>query len=229
MINWKLTYLLTLPIFPISLASSTPPIPMLASIFSPPQNNTGEGGDWNGGGRRDGEDCPDVALSLTSFVPTQSPNGTALLPTESPNGGYTTADRPSVWVYLPFALSEETPAQLTVVTSDGTDIAYESEPITASEPGFLRLPIEASLAVGGSYTWDFSVYCNDPNMNDVPASTLGWIERVEPGTIPANQIWYDLLAEAAVAGRQNPRAPEWVELLEFVEEGDALVGQPLLP
>lgn len=185
--------------------------------YEPPHGGSPAGGrsTSSGGGSRGDCDWPDDALPLVALVPGHT--------------GYTTSARPEVWVYLPFALSEQTLALLTVATPDGTDIAYESAPIMDSAPGFLRLPIESSLAVGEAYNWSFSVFCNDPDMNDVPVSVSGWIQRVEPETIPANQIWYDMLSEAAIVGRQNPRAPEWIELLDFVEGGDALEGQPLLP
>lgn len=182
---------------------------------APPSPPPPSGSRSSGGGDR-GE-CAPTDLPLV-----------ALTPQALTSGGYTTAENPEIWIYLPYQLSSNTPAELRLRDS-GDNLVYTSASMTTpSTSGFLAIPITHSLEVGETYEWSFRVFCDAPNMDDVPAQVSGWIQRIEPGAIASDQIWYDLLSAAAVQGRQNPNAPAWANLLNFVEP-EGLVGQPVLP
>jgi hypothetical protein len=163
---------------------------------------------------------------------------TALVPaTQGKVWGQTVSDRPAFWFYLPSELTQKTPIEFTL--QDATDqYVYSTRFSAATKSGLVRLAVPATakpLAVGQSYTWTFSVYC-DPAKPSSAVFVQGTIRRValnQQGTLgnqttlqqvklyAANGIWFDAFDGLAGLYRQEKTksavAPTWDSLLQQVE------------
>ncbi len=212
MSHWTATSLLLLTALPLMLPPSQDSLTIAS--YESPHDDSSTPSDTPGQGLGSRGDCEPAEFPLTAIVPDHI--------------GLTTAERPVVWVYLPFALSVNSPAVLEL-EDDMENVVYRSAPITSTiSPGFLALPIAHSLEVGETYKWVFSVYCDSPRMSDAPARLRGLVQRVAPNAFPANQRWYDLLNAGAARQRSNAPDSEWRELLEFIDQ-EQLVEEPILP
>ncbi len=177
----------------------------MSKNYRPPETNSENHPDLTNGGATRGE-CDETEFPLTAIVPTNVPDG-----------GYTAAEAPTTWVYVPYALVDNNPATLLLEDSSGTRV-YESPVITElGEPGVMGVELP-TLDLGETYVWTFEVYCGDPDRLDVPEEVQGWIERVEPEAFPIEQRWYDVLTEAATQRRISADDTTWRGLMEFVEQ-----------
>ncbi|NEQ96006.1 MAG: DUF928 domain-containing protein [Cyanothece sp. SIO2G6] len=198
----------------------------LAQPFIPPpiDPNIGTPRDRTGRIRRD--DCPTVATDPT-----------AITPDVNNLSGYTTDARPTLWVYLPYTLNisdseAENPvvqighsAKLEIDDDNGERREYETI-VNGDliEPGIIALTLPDSvpgLEIGGEFRWILSVYCGDRDRQVRPLTISGWITRIEAGTTPDQQIWYDRLTEVGNALRNHPDNSEyqhqWTDLMQWVE------------
>jgi len=191
----------------LALALPTPPpIPL------PP--------DRSGGGGSRGE-CPASAVTLAPASQGQTVGSTA-------------SDRPTLWAYLPFALTPNTPAVLVIKdVSSGADL-YKSPPITAAPIGIASFPLPASapaLVEGQVYDWYLRIYCDDADRDDDPQVVGGRIQRVAT-SVPATNRWYDRLSTLAELRRREPNNArltiDWARLLQSEGLAD-LVTQPIAP
>ncbi|MGB3298559.1 MAG: DUF928 domain-containing protein [Phormidesmis sp.] len=196
-------------------------------IFNAPPPPPGQGAP---SGRRDGGasrgNCPEYG-DLAALVPV----------TEDRVWGKTTAAQPTLWFYLPAAITPETQMELVVQDKEDNTL-YETSLAVGVEAGTIAiaLPETVTLPVGEPYYWTMALFC-DPQR---PASSVfvsGTIERVSvPGLAPLTEetarslsqaqayanagIWHDALTVLAELQQMDKRDLEsqaaWVALLEQV-------------
>lgn len=183
--------------------------PALAK-FNPP-TNVGRPGNREGAASRGGE-C--------KFTNLQSePTLTAMVPVS--NVGLTTAAYPTFYWYMPTNTYRLASFEL---YEDETPIYQSSFQINGrSGVSSLKLPAEATLPpleVGKTYRWSMTLIC-DLEQPDTKKSVEGFISRVNPtpqltaalakakpearsNVYAEAGLWYDALAELAVARSTNP-------------------------
>jgi Domain of Unknown Function (DUF928) len=203
--------------------------------FQPSALGNAPGGRARGGASR-GE-CPAVAQPLTAIVPTL--NGSV--------GGLTSTDHPTFWFYVPYALTDDRPAEF-VLLDDQNKYVYQTTLMNAesSDTGIIgvTLPDTVVLTAGKSYQWVFMVNCEVDN----PIFTRGSIQKLtlDPALVQQiaqaeplekvrlyaeNGIWFDALTALAALKTQQPQdeaiATAWKSLLESVELAD-VADQPFV-
>lgn len=161
---------------------------------------------------------------------------TALLPAKGKAWGQTMSDRPTVWVYLPAPLTEQTPIEF--VVQDAADNYVYNTRMTnpTTKPGLIRLSMPVTtqpLEVGKAYTWTLSVYC-DPAKPSSAVFVKGIIQRVAAADLQAplaqatplervrlyaaRGLWYDALTAIADLYQASPNQPAignaWRSLLQ---------------
>lgn len=219
--------------------SSDIPGPVIFAV--PPDMDSGfPSGESRGGDSRD--DCLEAIAALPNIRENNRPtivplsSLVSLTPQRAGSLGYTTSDRPTLWVYNPFNFSENS-ARLEVDNAAREEIQdYETHVIgPLDSPGIISLPFPDDvppLAVGEIYRWHFLMYCGNVAHEGRPLTVSGSIMRVEHETVPEHQIWYDRLTEVGTAFRNDPTNPElanqWTDLMRYVdEEIDSLANQPI--
>ncbi|HAZ48982.1 MAG TPA: hypothetical protein DDW76_04875 [Cyanobacteria bacterium UBA11369] len=146
-------------------------------------------------------------------------------------GGFTTAERPTFWFYLPY----QPPLTGKFVLRDRDEnLVYETNVTLPGKPGAyaISLPTTAApLTAGKQYYWYFKVYCQ-------PGAKLlsfveGWIQRTslnpavesqlqnatpqqKVALYASNGIWYEALTAAAELRRTNSSDRNWANLLQDV-------------
>lgn len=195
----------------------------------------------NGGGRRD--DCPAVQVPLTALVAQQED------PSHDPPltmvGGVTTAERPTFWFYVPYALNAELTAEFILKDATGASV-YQilsvDFPDSEVVPGLIRISLPntvAPLEIGQVYEWYFKVNCGA----EVPIYTNGGIERITIDAALSQQLaaaspqqqarlyqeqglWYDAVATLGELLRSHPSdtaiAQQWSQLLQTLGLADIL-------
>ncbi|MBD2356061.1 DUF928 domain-containing protein [Tolypothrix sp. FACHB-123] len=192
----------------------------------------------SGGASRDGNQCgfTTPATTNTSVTP--------LIPTT--NIGFTVAERPSIFVYIPTTTAKT--ALFTLQTED-SKYSYRTNVSLPNKPGVMQVKIPASvpaLKTGKNYKWSLVMICTEELEPDSPWVS-GWIRRVEPNTKVTSQlnkpasldlisrlaetgIWYDSLANLAQLRRSQPHNPAlndaWQALLKSVDLS-AIANAPL--
>ena len=193
-------------------------------------------------GRRDGGasrgNCPDY-VDLSALVPI----------TDGTVWAQTTAAQPTLWFYLPTAITPEQPMEL-VLQNAADEMLYMTTVTADVEAGniAIALPETVTLPIGEPHYWTLALYC-DPEQ---PASSVfvsGTIERVtatdvEPllaATIPSPAlaqdyarlgVWHDALT--VLGALQQTDGPDteaqvmWSTLLEQIEL-EAPAAAPLQP
>ncbi|HEY9846034.1 MAG TPA: DUF928 domain-containing protein [Candidatus Caenarcaniphilales bacterium] len=266
MITWKLPFTalcwvllgasdLTLAqVQPVRPAVPLPGRPAANSqLFVPPiPPNRGAPGRRKGAASR-GE-CLTGDKSLTALVPAteipMSQAATAGTPTEAV-WGLTVAERPTLWFYVPDALTSEHPLEF-VLLDEQDNYLYKTSFTAARTPsGIISLSLPATVAplvVGKQYHWFFSVYCG-PQQPGRYMSVNGSIQRVVPNAtlkqqlvattqaqrIPlyaAHGIWHEALTTVAQLRRADPHnaalAASWRSLLKAIDL-ETLAAEPLVP
>jgi len=179
----------------------------------PDFRSTGRSGNRVGGASRSGGSC--VRLAEEALTP--------LAPVEAGYGGRTLQAHPTIWVYVPYLLTADSPITFSLLDKAG-DTVYQSTFTTEMGPGMvsLTLPPSITLQEGEVYDWYFLVYCNDPQRQDVPAFASGWIERVSL----VDEAMADQLDEMSAGDRSEFYAREllWYDALTTL--GDALRATP---
>ena len=203
-----------------------------STIFNAPSPPPDQGAPT---GRRDGGasrgNCPEYG-DLAALVPI----------TEGRVWGQTTAAQPTLWFYLPSAVTPETPIELIVQDADDNTL-YEARLAVALDAGTMAiaLPETVTLPIGESHYWTMALFC-DPQRPSSSVFVSGAIERVdvaalEPLTketarsLPQAEtyaeagIWYDALTVLAELQQTNGSSPNesnlesqtaWAALLEQV-------------
>ena len=162
-------------------AQKLPPLPIQ---FNPDRlvNLGRPDGRRRGGGSPD--DCPSSSssgpsLTAIAYARTLSELGTKR--TDETTGALTTQARPTLWFYLPTALSSQTATSFAL--KDSRDqLLYEGQ--IAGETngdGIISVPVPVDLAVGSPYHWSLTVGCGTRDASDQAtggrATVDGWIER----------------------------------------------------
>jgi Domain of Unknown Function (DUF928) len=144
------------------------------------------------GGARRG-DCPTASTDLTALVPATNVV-TQTLP-ETYVGSSTTAERPTLWFYVPYALTADLTAEFILQDAAGQDIYQISSadfPTSEQTPGIISVSLPATIAplkVGEVYQWFFKLSCK----TEAFAYVQGGIER-----IPLNPDLTNQLAKASL-------------------------------
>ena len=204
--------------------------------FEPPAFGNAPGGRSRGGASR-GE-CPAATLPLTAIVPTV--NGGV--------GGLTTADHPSFWFYVPYALNGDRSAEF-VLLDDHNKYIYRTTLVNRESDAIgitrITLPTTITLEKDRLYQWVFMVNCEIDN----PIFTRGSIRRValdsalsdkikqaevlgKARLYAENGIWFDALTTLAELRIAEPGdaaiALEWQSLLQSVDLAD-VADSPFVP
>ncbi|MFM2062949.1 MAG: hypothetical protein RLZZ507_2619 [Cyanobacteriota bacterium] len=156
------------------------------------------------------------------------PSLTALMPT-SDNHGQTVTDNPILYIYVPKSSTKI--GEFVVIDDQGNDI-YRTNFTLPSQPGIVQLtiPTSASLKIGKTYQWYFTITCN-PEDRSQDQSIFGALERTTLGSLlntsleqatpikrakiyAKNKIWYETISNVASVRTENPEL--WTDLLNSV-------------
>ena len=226
--------------------SFVPPTP-------PPQSDRGApSGRRVGGSSRNGK-CPVSAANkqLTALVP-EAPMQSkskiepkdSTLKTEKLVWGLTVDQSPTLWFYVPYALTPKLSMEFLLQDEEGKEVYDSSVKVSKTTPaGIVSLPLSATavtLRVGKMYHWYFLIKCGDPDELDTSSTVDGWVERVDQldptlasqlqGTEPQERrvalyaksgIWYDAVTALAKLRSVHPEdaklSNDWVSLLDSVD------------
>ncbi len=159
--------------FPLpAIAQQLPPLPIQ---FNPDRlvNPGRPGGRRRGGGSRG--DCP-VSPSLTAIAYARTVSELGIERTDETAGALTTQAQPTLWFYLPSALSNTTATSFAI--KDSRDqLLYEGQ-LSGDTPtgGIISVPVPIDLAIGSPYHWFLTVSCGTGESSE-RATVDGWIER----------------------------------------------------
>ena len=228
----------------IESLSFVPPTP-------PPQSDRGApSGRRVGGSSRSGK-CPVSAVGkqLTALVPeTSMPSKNKVeakdstLKSEKLVWGLTVDASPTLWFYVPYALTPKLSMEFLLQDEEGKEV-YDSPVQSKTTPaGVVSLPLSATavtLKVGKMYHWYFLINCGDPDELDASSTVDGWVKRVDQlnptlasqlqGTKPQervalyakNGLWYDAVTALAKLRSVHPEDAklnnDWVSLLGSVD------------
>lgn len=200
-------------------------------------------GRYRGGGSRSGSSpiCPATPVPLTALVPFQETyeKGRENLPPLVNVWGYTSRDRPTFWVYVPYA-NRQIPARFTLEEEATGTPLYQTAVTLPPQPGILGIPLPASapaLNPGSRYRWYFTVNCKAGGAAADASDNINVEAVVVRDTLPPaiarqltgapslanaialaqNGFWYDALTTLAQLRQQNPQdatlATAWKDLL----------------
>ncbi len=164
--------------------------------------------------------CPVTSKSLTALVPiipsSPTTRGDSVL-------GLTVASRPTMWFYVPYALTSTQSVEF-ILKDDRENIIYQTQlSESGATPGVVgfKLPNTVSaLEVNKRYKWYFTIYCDAQERSDF-RSVEGWVQRValnpswdqELEQTKLQQeflrysevgVWYEAVTALAELRRQNP-------------------------
>jgi len=209
------------------------------------------GGRYRGGGSRSiggNATCPATSVPLTALVPFQEiyEKGRENLPPIVNVWGYTTSDRPTFWIYVPYN-SSAIPARFSIDDEDAGTTVYETSVTLPGRSGIVGIPLPdnaPALQAGKRYRWFFSLSCKAPNATAASTENINVEAVVIREALPAaiasqlttppslqnaiafakNGYWYDALTNLAKVRQQNPQdetlATAWKELLSGVATSD---------
>jgi len=168
---------------------------------------------------------------------------TALVPTYRTSAGDVAQDntldeRPTLWVYVPYALTERVQGSLQLLEKDSAGrMAYQTvATVTGTTPGIIgvRLPSSKRLEANQQYKWQFVILCDpkDSTANPFTEAIVSRLPRnptlekkLQAAKTPVakaeiyaqNEIWYEALTTLAEQRRLNPRdakiSAKWKGLL----------------
>jgi hypothetical protein len=170
---------------------------------------------------------------------------TALVPPTST--GYTIAQSPSFWFYVPYTLTEDHALEFVLKDSQENTVYRHQGTGKEITPGIvnLRLPATVNLDPNQRYEWYFLVHCDVQNQERF-VFVNGAIARLDQPDLQQqvartaasersslyhlSGFWYDALDVAASQMQANPQDSEirrsWIELLAAVEL-DHLSTEPI--
>jgi hypothetical protein len=235
----------TFPTRPVSAE----PLPILPIEFNPDilENPGRPGGRRRGGGSRGG--CAaEPPLTAITYARTVSELGIEIA--EETAGTLTTQAQPTLWFYLPTALSESIATTFTIKNSDN-ELLYAS-PLsgTTESSGIVGVPVPINFEVGQAYHWFLAVACGEVEFSAEGEELVvdGWIERraidpqlddaIEQAAARDRTALYanagflqDAISELATLRLNNPDdealAQAWADFLVALDLSD-LTTVPLL-
>ncbi|MBL1178131.1 DUF928 domain-containing protein [Pantanalinema sp. GBBB05] len=210
----------------------------------PPQ--TGRASVTRGAATRSGT-CSSVPLPLTALVPTHT-----LTTGEVMGIQQTTSAYPTLWVYLPYELTPERPAELRLeIPATGQYVTQRTVlRLTAVKAGIIGIQIpatEAPLKVGQRTDWTFVVRC-DPNDFSANKFVNLSVQRIEVARSLQQQLAIatpiDRVALYAEAGiwenalttlanlrqqflKQSDLTADWAQLLGAINFSEDFSQQPI--
>jgi len=212
-------------------------IPSLAGVtFNPPGAQAPKRS--SGGASRTGNICgfatkPNNSASITPLIP-------------KTNIGFTVAERPTIFVYVPPTTAKKA---LFTLQDEESKSYYQTTLPLPEKPGVMEVKLPDSvpaLKTNKNYKWSLIVVCTEDLETDSPWVS-GWIRRVETNRSLINQhklsaslesvsqlagtgIWYDSLSTLAQLRRSQPNnqalSADWRELLNSVGL-NAIANEPL--
>jgi len=160
----KLLLVVSLPV-PLQ-AETTPLSETISATFTP----EGAPKDSAGGASRDGGVCPNDMSELgTSVTPFQL----------ATNHGFTVAERPTFFVYVPTTVAQEA---VFILKDETEEYFYQKTVSLPQQKGLVsfKLPLDApNLEMGKTYQWSFLLICGQSLRPDSP-KVDGQIQRIQP-------------------------------------------------
>jgi hypothetical protein len=201
-----------------------PIMPAEAKVtFKPPKSPAPQ---RSAGGASRGNSCEFEANALTIK---------SLMP--QTNVGYTIAERPAVFIYMPKSNAKQ--ALFSIQDEENKEHYQKIMTLPGDKNGVIKVQIPndaPGLKAGKTYKWSLVMMCLDELEPDSPSVT-GWINRVDVDKSFANYksvgdslqlvsklaehgIWYDTLSSLAELRRSQPNnqniTSEWQDLLSSV-------------
>lgn len=160
----KLLLVVSLPV-PLQ-AETTPLSETISATFTP----EGAPKDSAGGASRNGGVCPnDMSELRTSVTPFQL----------ATNHGFTVAERPTFFVYVPTTVAQEA---VFIIKDETEEYFYQKTVSLPQQKGLVsfKLPLDApNLEMGKTYQWSFLLICGQSLRPDSP-KVDGQIQRIQP-------------------------------------------------
>lgn len=154
---------------PVPLHAQTIPLSHTASVTFIPQRQ-GTPRDSAGGASRDGGVCPNDIGNL----------GTSVTPFElATNHGFTVAERPTFFVYIPPTVAQDA---VFILKDETEDYFYKKTVSLPKQRGLVsfKLPLDApTLEIDKTYQWSFLLICGQSLRPDSP-KVEGKIQRIQP-------------------------------------------------
>ncbi|NJL19852.1 MAG: DUF928 domain-containing protein [Leptolyngbyaceae cyanobacterium SM1_3_5] len=217
---------------PLLANPSIVPSPIIFNAPPPPTDQGAPRGRSQGGASRG--NCEQYQ-SLRAIVPSS----------EGRVWGLTASEHPTIWVYLPSAL---TATAIEFVLQDATDQeVYRTQFTADTQPGLIRLAVpETAPAIepGIPYFWTLAIYCNPARPSDSvfvqgsvqrsPLTPEQQAQLVAATSLERSRLyaafgfWYDALTTLADLRQTDPTQAEtaWNELLQQVGL-EAVADQPI--
>jgi hypothetical protein len=154
--------------------------------------------------------------------------------------GLTVSERPQFWFSLPRNLTAKDAIEFVLTDNQGKSV-YKTKLNSSTTPqGIVSFAIPQNvppLAIGKSYDWSFSLYCDFKTVEDKPGNIQGSIQRIAVNTQLKNQlanaktpvqqaniyakngIWFDALTTLGVNMRREKSkdiSSAWTELLRQI-------------
>ncbi|MEQ9237863.1 DUF928 domain-containing protein [Coleofasciculus sp. E2-BRE-01] len=153
----------------VSLRAETIPLSETASATFIPDRK-GAPKDSAGGASRDGGVCPNDTSELgTSVTPFQL----------ATNHGFTVAERPTFFVYIPPTVAQDA---VFILKDETEEYFYQKTVSLPNQRGLVsfKLPLDApTLEIGKTYQWSFLLICGQSLRPDSP-KVEGQIQRIQP-------------------------------------------------
>jgi hypothetical protein len=235
----------TFPTRPVSAE----PLPILPIEFNPDTlaNPGRPGGRRRGGGSRGGCSA-EPPLTAITYARTVSELGIEI--TEETVGTLTTQAQPTLWFYLPTALSDDIATAFTIKNSDNELLYAGQLSGTTESDGIVGVTVPIDFEVGQTYHWFVAIACGEVDTSGEGEEFVvdGWIERrtidpqlerrIEQATNRNRAALYadagflqDAISELATLRLNNPDdealAQDWADFLVALDLSD-LTTEPLL-
>jgi len=201
----------------------------------------------------DGVVAPQVLMALVPLIQEtksqESSQGSVKITSKSVLG-FTVAERPTFWFYIPYGSTPQYSAKLTLQDENDNEVFQTSfkasenmtngvETQGLSTPGVVGIPLPSTappLEVGKRYHWNFSIYCGESEEGAIWVD--GWVERVPlspalklqlAAATPERRValygearlWYDTITSLAQLRLQDPANPTLkVEWLKLLKSID---------
>ena len=161
----------------VPLRAETIPVSETASVtFIPERKGTPQ--DSAGGASRDGGICPnDISELGTSVTPFQL----------ATNHGFTIAERPTFFVYIPPTVAQEA---VFILKDETEDYFYQKTVSLPNQSGLVsfKLPLDApTLEIDKTYQWSFLLICGQSLRPDSP-KVQGQIQRIQPDPVLISKL-----------------------------------------
>jgi Domain of Unknown Function (DUF928) len=170
----------------------------------------------------------------------KSDNGLPLIALSPTHLVATMTERPTLWFYIPYALTAESSVAFSIRKNDDLNTKPQSFDVripNGTTPGVIHVQTPISLELRQSYRWTLAVSCQNGSSEEPDqADVHGFIKRIEPSVqltaqlrrqfnprqqavIYAEQgLWFDGLNRFAELRRSRPQDPQlrndWQRMLK---------------